>query len=177
MSEDALADVLNNLTEALLPLDGHLLTFAAVIGFVLVGTGLLRLARSRGLSTGTGAAIIQIVLGFPLFGCKAFIAAASVTLFEEEASLSSQLGLLQRTDLFRPYIRFAVTCVILLGIVSIIRGLLRLRDASLGASQGVALGLTHLLAGLVCVNIVTFARIFAATAGGIVEQIITKIFS
>ena len=44
-------------------------------------------------------------------------------------------------------------------------------------TQSMASAITHLLAGIVCVNIVTFARLFGATAGGIVEAVIESIFS
>ena len=177
MMNDSLADVLANLTEALLPLNSHLLTLASVCGLFFVGGGLLRLARTRGLSTGTGQALGSIVIGFLLFGLKALVLAASTSLFEEEASLVSQLALVQKSSLFQPYIRFAVTCVVLLGLISIIRGLIRLRNASLGIPQSMASAITHLLAGIVCVNIVTFARLFGATAGGMVEAVIKSIFS
>ncbi|MCR5562137.1 MAG: hypothetical protein K6F46_02020 [Desulfovibrio sp.] len=177
MPQDALADVLANFSEALLPLNEHLLTFASVAGFVLVGGGLLHLARTRGLSTGTGQALCSILIGFLLFGLKALIIQASTSLFTEEACLTSQLALLHNEPLFKPYIRFAVLTVILLGLISIIRGLCKLREASLGIPRSLASAITHLLAGLICVNIVTFAKIFGATAGGMVEEIIKTLFS
>ena len=143
VTSDALATILSNLSEALLGLEKVFYTMAGVLGFLLLGFGLWRLTRVAKYGESALPALGSCSVGVLLFGLEAFTKAASLTLFEEEASLSSQINKISNPSVMAPYLKFAVTVVVLLGIISLIRGFLRLRAASLGQEESLWPGLTH----------------------------------
>ncbi|MBR4742319.1 MAG: hypothetical protein IK079_05425 [Desulfovibrio sp.] len=169
MSNDDFSQILINLNTALLSVDQTLYTVASITGFVLIGASLLSLANPHGTKT---RHLLTLILGCLLFSCKTFVNVLSLTLFEQEARLAQDSS----ASLLAPYVHFAVTVFFLLGIVSIIKGLLRLRQLNSGEENAIWSGLTHLFAGVLCVNIQTFAHVFGRTAGGIVQNIIEKLF-
>lgn len=173
--QDELGEILENLTQVLSGLDSHLYTIAGVLGFFITGHGIWHLKNHA--KGETGRALLSMGIGIMLFSMPSFVNSISLSLFEQEASLTSQLGGLSSHGILEPYIRFAITIVVLLGLASLIKGLLRLRSTALGNESGLWSGLTHILGGIVCMNIVTFARIFGASAGGIVNDVIQKLFS
>ena len=175
MDQDALALMLTNLSQILSNLDQTVYVLAAIIGLTLIGLSLLKLKDSAQKSTPVLPHILTLLLGTLLFSLKAFIDAASLSLFEQEAALSQELNQIAVANIYQPYINFAVTVTVILGIIAVPQGLLRLRAASLGQPEYFWPGLTHLLAGIACINIVTLTRIIANSIGGAFANIISKI--
>ena len=176
MAQDALASMLTNLSSALQGLEQTFLLLAAVVGLWLIGRGLLQL---RSTPTSPGRPIVglsTLFVGMLLFSLKALLDAASRTLFEQEAALNSQLNLTQGTGIIEPYVQFAVTIVVLLGIYSVLKGLLYLQRSS-AQEQYVWSALSHLGGGIICINIITFAKIVGNSAGGVLQDLINKLFS
>ncbi|MCR4666943.1 MAG: hypothetical protein K5657_06580 [Desulfovibrio sp.] len=168
----ALESILENLAAVLGGLDQTVYTVSAVIGVAFVGRALFLMKHGER----TGIALTTLALGVMLFSLKSLISAASLSLFEEEAGLLSQLAGIRNQGLLSPYIHFAVTIVVLVGILSILRGILKLHASATGHGESFWQGLTHLFAGILCVNIVTFARLFGQSAGGVVAELIEALF-
>lgn len=173
---DTLGSLLDNLTQALFTLDASLPWLAAVLGLACVGHGLILCIRHTKTHTHLGAGLAHLCIGFLLFSIHAFVEALSLSFFEEEVSLSKELSHIAGTSVIRPYLRFSVAVVVLVGTISILKGLWYLRRASMENDTPLVLGIGHIAAGVVCVNIITFAEILGKTCGGAVQQILTLLF-
>ncbi|MBQ7585024.1 MAG: hypothetical protein IJU40_02095, partial [Desulfovibrionaceae bacterium] len=116
MAQDTLAEILDNLSQSLLNLDQSFYVVAAIMGLAFIGWGLITLKRSAISPQPLTPALISILLGTLLFSLQTLVDAASISLFEQEASLTRELTLNSDLNLLKPYIRFAVIVVVILGI-------------------------------------------------------------
>ncbi|MBQ7607322.1 MAG: hypothetical protein IJU76_05070 [Desulfovibrionaceae bacterium] len=173
---ETVGSLLTNLTSALSGLAPLFETVAAVLGIAFVGYGLLALIDHARFGHSLAKGLTSLGIGFLLVGINAFASALSLSLFEEEISLAREVGKVRADALLSPYFSFAVTVVFLVGSVSVIRGLLFLRRVGAGQESCFWPGVSHLLAGVLCLNIVTFARFFGNTCGGLVQNLITHLF-
>ena len=177
MAQDDFGIMLDNLTQTLGTLDDTFYVVSAISGLSLIGISLIKLKTcSTQHNANVFPHLLTLLFGTLLFGLKTFIDAASLSLFEQEAALSHELNQIAVDSIFKPYLRFAITVTVLLGIYSAIKGLMRLRQASLGQETCFWQGLTHLLGGIACINIVTLARLIGQTTGGAVQSLISKLF-
>ena len=173
---ESLGTMLSRLTNALVSADTTLTVLALVLGVAFVGHGLLALIRHSKTGSHLGIGLGELFLGFLLVGLPSFINAFSLTLFEEEASLSRELGKIAAPQEISPYLTFAIAVVVLVGIASVIRGFVYLRNASSGRDEYTWLGLTHIVAGILCINTIPLAQLLGNTCGGIVQSILSLLF-
>lgn len=148
-----------------------------VVGMVLLGAGIMSLRR-YGDDRGGGAGakpFLTIVIGVTLLSIG-----TAVAMFSESVFGSGTKDLLSQvpsgSGVIDGYIRFAVTLVIVVGFYCVIKGLLKLKNTGEGRDDQFWSGCTHIAGGLICCNIVTFAKMVGSAAGGVVQELVTKLF-
>ena len=148
----------------------------ALVGFGMAGCSLLALRRHAEERRPLGGPLAGIVLGSLLMSFKAFLDAVSLTLFQASAPSALAAGHAGGGAL-EPLVRLAVTLVMLVGLYQCAKGRVLLKRAAFGGSSFWQ-GTTHILGGVLCINIETFMRALGGTLGGpmagLVETLLGK---
>ena len=142
----------------------------ALAGLCMAGTSLLALRRHAEERRSLGGPLAGIVLGSLLMSFKAFLDAVSLTLFQASAPSALAAGHAGGGAL-EPLVRLAVTLVMLVGLYQCAKGLVLLKRAASGGGSFWQ-GATHILGGVLCVNIETFMRALGGTLGGPVARLV-----
>lgn len=147
-----------------------------VIGLVLLGTGIMALRRYGDDRQGAGAKpFMTIIVGVTLLSIGTAVSTMSESIFGSGTKdLLSQVP--SGGGVLDGYIRFAVTLVIVVGFYCVIKGLLKLKNSGEGRDDQFWSGCTHIGGGLICCNIVTFAKMIGSAAGGVVQELVSKLF-
>lgn len=158
----------------ILPIEGPLLTMIYFMGLVLVVSSLYILAsesrRQRGnLASKFSACFIAGVL---LLSFRSFLDVLSVSAFNSETGqlLSMSGGSHAITSIPA---RFACSVMVLLGILSTVRGIIFIKDIPDDPTH-LWRGLSHFIGGILCIRIVDTALAFGDALGGEVGDKILK---
>lgn len=172
-----LSQILNNLVGVVGGLITPITYLTYVAGICLLGAGILSLRRygeSHGSPVGPKP-FMTIVIGVMLLGIGTTVATLSETVFGSGTKdLLSQVP--SGGGVLDGYIRFAVTLVIVVGFYSVIKGLIKLKNTGDGRDDQLWSGFTHIGGGLICCNIVVFSKMVGDAAGGVVQELVTKLF-
>lgn len=148
-----------------------------VVGIIFLGYGIMSLRRygdDRGPGVGPKP-FLTMVVGVMLLSIGTTVATLSESVFGSGTrDLLSQVP--SGSGVLDGYIRFAVTLVIVVGFYCVIKGLIKLKNTGEGRDDQFWSGVTHIGGGLVCCNIVTFSKMIGNAAGGVVQELITKLF-
>lgn len=181
---DIAANVLSNLQswfgDGMFGSGGAIFLIAYLIGFTMVGFGIYEASRAnRGGRASLGKGIASIVVGSILASLPAFLDSLSMTLFNQPSasSLATDSVASGVTGVSAEYasavaLFFAVTQLV--GLYAVIKGLRLLRD---GVEDHTKNGpaWTHIIGGILSLNIVTVLGVVGATMGTSVSSIINQI--
>ncbi|MDR2368431.1 MAG: hypothetical protein LBF58_10070 [Deltaproteobacteria bacterium] len=163
-------DILANLIPHLEPWWGTLGVIVALIGLTLTVKGLAGLAnRPRG---GARMAFVTLLSGILLLNAPEFMDVLAQTLFSRDSAdvLSYRPPAHAASGIFR----LVVLVVGLTGVIGVARGIYILRLSG-GEGGGLPRALVHIAGGILCVNLVEFLRLLAASLGGEAESIVTSV--
>ncbi|MDR1486765.1 MAG: hypothetical protein LBT62_02045 [Deltaproteobacteria bacterium] len=164
-------DLLLNLIPHLETWWGVLEVIVAAIGLFLVVSGLVGLSGRQ--DGGKKRALLTLIAGTLMLNAPSLLDAFAQTLFTQN---SAEVLSYHPPD-SNPasgYIRLAVLAVALTGLIGVARGLYLMR-LSPGEGGGLARALVHMTGGVICVNLVEFLKLLAASLGGDVEILVTSI--
>jgi hypothetical protein len=163
-------DILSNLIPHLEAWWSVLGVIIAFIGLALLVKGLLGLAsRVQG---GPKSAFVTLICGIVLINAPEFMDVLAQSLFNNDSAqvLSYRPPNHAASGLFR----LVVLVVGLTGMIGVARGVYILRLSG-GEGGGLPRALVHIAGGILCVNLVDFLRLLAASLGGEVQSIVTSI--
>lgn len=165
------ADLLQNLIPHLEAWWGPITLIAAAIGLALAVSGLTGLALGNGERR--WKAFASLLSGVLLINLPELMDVLSQTILSAD-SASPLSYAAPRNHPAGNLVRVSVLVIGLVGLIGVARGvyLLRLAPAEGG---GPARALVHLIGGILCVNLVEFLKLLAASLGGEVEAIIATI--
>lgn len=171
---DALAEILGNLITSLDAAITPLTIVAWLVGFVFLGLGVIGMKRAGDHGQGCGRYLCSIVIGLFLMAITGALNALSESIFGHETQMLSSVP--SASGPVGSYVAFGITLVVVVGYYCVIKGFVKLKATGDGKDDQFWSGLTHILGGLVCCNIVSFARILGASAGGVVQDVVNKLF-
>ncbi len=167
-----LLEILDNIIQNLDPWWGTIQSFAYLIGIIFVGWGLVYLSQAGGASRqmmGPNQNLKAKFLGaftggIFLLNLPTVLNVFSQTLFEKDSQQSLSFNV-AATDAAGTYIEFAITIVVLIGLMGIIKGCILLRYSA-EDPKSLWQAITHMVGGVVCVNILVFIEMLGNTLGG-----------
>lgn len=169
------AETLRNILEALQPWWTAMFLIAYLIGFAMVGAGLLGLLRQRHGDGGIGSAIAALVFGSILASLPAWLDAASMSLLGQDSMMSlasAGTGAGDDSTTLALLVSFAV--VQLVGLYGVIRGLIFFRQAA-DTRDRLGPAFVHTIGGAVVINLVAILDAVARTLGGSAGDAIRQI--
>lgn len=172
-----LAVILGNLTSVVSGAIAPITYISYAVGLVFLGLGIMSL-RSFGDGNGQGRrgkSIASIFIGVMLLSLTGTYDALSVTLFGHETQMLSSIP--SGSGPLSSYITFAITLVVVVGYYCVVKGLIKIKATGEGREEQFWSGCTHIFGGIVCCNIVSFSKMVGSAAGGIVGDVVNKIFS
>ncbi|MCP4024114.1 MAG: hypothetical protein GY729_19890 [Desulfobacteraceae bacterium] len=177
-----LLSILTNIIKALGPWWGTINLFAYLIGILFVGWGLFYLSRAGGASrqmVTSGQNFIAkfagaFVAGIFLMNLNNMFDLFSQTLFEQDSQKNLSFSVAAKGPA-GTYIEFAVTIVILMGLLGVIKGCILLRYSA-EDPKSLWRALTHIVGGVICINILAFIDMLGKTLDGNFETQINLLF-
>lgn len=172
-----LAVILTNLTGAIGGAIEPIRAIGYLLGLCFLGFGLMNLRRVHDgpQGGGGGKATASIVIGVLMLSLTGTIDTLSVLLFGHETQMLSAAAN-TGSDVLGAYMRFAITLVVVVGFYCVIKGLIKLRHTGDGREDQWWSGWTHIVGGIVCCNISSFAHALGSAAGGVVQDVVNKLF-
>jgi hypothetical protein len=166
--------VIDRLIPELTPIWPALMIIAYAVGGVLVLSSGLQAAHAgaRHGAMGRGSMFMVIMTffcGVLLLNFPTWMDTLAMTLFNSSSEQS--LSYTAPSHEGSSYVTFAVRFVRIIGVIGILRGILLLR-ASAADSKVFFKAVTHLIGGILCVNIVQFLNAIGTSAGGDVQSTI-----
>ncbi len=169
-----LAVVLGNLTGQIGAAADPLFIIAIVIGVAFLGIGLHGIAKGNERGD-AGRGFVCLCIGVFLVSFKSVLDMFSESLFGHQAELLSGVPH-KGGNSIDVYITFATTLVVIVGIYSVIKGLVKLKQAGDGKSDSFWSGAVHILGGIICCNIDSFAHMVGDSAQGVILDLVNKLF-
>lgn len=170
-----LLEACGNLANALQPWYGLIHISCIVLGIAVMGLSLLSIHRRVEDRRGPGAAVGGVFVGALMLSFTSFVDMVSQSMFNHDAPHS-----LRTTDItvaggeLEPMIRLAVIVVMLVGMFQVVKGLVMLKQNAEGAARFWP-AVTHILGGVLCINIKTFMLALGNTIGGPLEETIKRL--
>jgi uncharacterized membrane protein len=164
------SDILANLIPHLESWWTVLTVIVSLIGLALLVIGLLGLSKVQ--AEGKKKAFLTLLAGVLLLNSPEFMDVLAQSLFSHDSA--EVLSYRPPTGAAAGLIRLAVLVVGLVGLIGVARGIYLLKLAP-GEGGGVPRALVHIIGGILCVNLVEFLRLLAASLGGEVESIVSAI--
>ena len=163
---------LNNTT--LGPVLSLVLALAQLIGVVMAGIGIKQMAtagQNRGqYSHGAGMGFTLLLCGSLLTsvgGTGAFVSVVMASFYGDNVSPEMAIATVQATDGSRAilWMKVVFNILIIIGWISVIRGLMILGIAGSKREKGLGAGITHIIAGMLLTNPTAFASMVGYTIG------------
>lgn len=143
---------------------------SVLAGFAIMGLALASLRRTGEYRH--RAALPQLaafLTGALLASFTSVVDALTMSVFAESAPSDMASVSVGSVGGLEPMIRLAVTIVMLVGAYQVVKGLVLLKEAALGARTFWP-ATTHILGGVLCLNIKTFMLALGSTVGGTLES-------
>ena len=169
-----MANIFQNIGEQIDPIKNFLIILCYVIG---VGMSVAAVMKLKKYGTRTAfmhvemsmvGPFLQFFVGVGLFYMPYFISSLNLTLFNTDAIASSILSwTATSSDDFETYVIPILGVIQIIGIISFIRGWVMLAKATNPGQQpgAISKGITHVIGGILAVNIYTFIEVVYQTLG------------
>lgn len=170
------AESLRNILEALQPWWTATFVLAYLIGFAMVGAGVLGLMRQRYGDTGVGGAIAALIFGSILASLPAWLDALSMSFLggNSMASLSSADVSASDADETTLVLLTSYAVVQLVGLFGVIKGLILFRQSA-DTRDRLGPAFVHTIGGAFAINLVTILDAAARTVGGSAGEAIRQL--
>lgn len=159
-------ETIRNVLAVIEPWWQTLFVLAYLIGFVMVGAGLLGLMRQRHSGEGVGSAIAALTFGSILASLPAWLDTLSMSFLgqDSQASLASVAAgrSLSQTALI---LLASYSVVQLVGLYGVVKGLILFRQSA-DTRDRLGSAFVHTIGGAVCLNLVAIMSAVAKTLGG-----------
>jgi hypothetical protein len=172
--DNELLRAIANITNDIAPFWDLIFIVAYILGGVSVVVGLFMFGKG-GQGHGTGWAMC--VFGALLLGLPAVLDAVSQTLFLADAPAGLATGAGGGGGVEDTFVRFAVTIARLTGLCGVVKGLAMLRRVGSGSESNIGHAIIFIVAGVICVNIVTFMNALGVSVGGTFQQVVSRLFA
>jgi hypothetical protein len=170
---DGITEAISNVTNSLGPWWNTIYWFGLIIGlFFIIKAIVDEVSDSHNRhQQGWHGGSVTLISGLFLVNLKTFINTFSQTLFKTDSAtgLSYSTG---GSDPFDIYIQFAVYIIMLVGLIGTIKGVMMMKASKSNASQ-LGAAITHMVGGVLAINIIQVLHMFGATVGGGVESFIS----
>ncbi len=174
--DDSLLDACSRLTGSLQRIYPLVKTSGILAGFALIGASLLALKNRQAANRPVLPALAGMACGVLLASVGSFVDALTMAVFRENAPDGISSVSLPSLGGLEHMVGVAVAIVMVVGAYQVVKGLVLMREAAEG-SRTFWPGLTHVLGGVLCINIQTFMTALGATFGGTLQDVISTIFS
>jgi hypothetical protein len=173
--DNELLRAIDNITNDIAPFWDLIFVVAYILGGVSVLSGLFMFGRDKG--QGHGAGYATIVFGTLLLGLPTVLDTVSQTLFlaDAPAGLAGSGG--GGGGVEDTFVRFAVTIARLTGLCGVVKGLAMLRKVGSGSESNAGHAVIFIVAGVICLNIVTFMNALGVSVGGTFQQVVSRLFA
>lgn len=173
-------EILQNLIQHLGPWWDAATVLAALLGLAFCVIGVIAAANTRSLfrrrlqDGAIGFGLASFFTGIALLNLGQVLDAVSLSLFDQSSlrDLSYQPPNAQTPTGI--YVQFTVLLIMLVGLFAVIRGLVLLRASSRGAASFWS-GVTHLVGGVLAINIVRFGDAVARSMGTAVADLFQRV--
>ena len=165
--------IFSNIGDQINPIKNFLIFLCYVIGLGLCLAAVMKLKKY-----GTRTAFmhvemsmvgpfLQFFIGVGLFYMPNFISALNVTLFASSEIAATIMGYSTSSEDFQTYVIPILGVIQIIGIISFIRGWAMLAKATNPGQQpgAISKGITHIVGGILAVNIYTFIDVIYQTLG------------
>ena len=167
-----MADVFNNLALQIDPIKNFLIVLCYVVG---VGLSIAAVMKLKKYGTRTAfmsvemsmvGPFLQFFIGVGLFYMPYFISAINLTIFTS-SGVQNELGYSVSGVDYNTYIEPVLGIIQIIGIIAFMRGWLLLAKATNPGQQpgAISKGVTHIVGGILAVNIRTFITVIYQTLG------------
>lgn len=166
--------IIANLDQVLDPYWGLLFAIAYISGFCVLVGSLAYLRHCVQTKNPVGGGLTGAACGVLLLSLPTVLDGVSHSIFNAQTPIFSSVPAGNGVDAV--WIRFSIRVVRLVGLYAVIKGILIFR-ANARSPQGGAFwrGAVHFVMGAICINMVTFMRALAISAGGVLKDIIFKL--
>ena len=168
----AMSDVFRNLELQIDPIKNFLIVLCYAIG---VGLSIAAVMKLKKYGTRTAfmsvemsmvGPFLQFFIGVALFYMPYFISAINLTIFTSSGVMSELSYTTNSTD-YQTYVEPILGIIQIIGIIAFMRGWLLLAKATNPGQQpgAISKGVTHIIGGILAVNIRTFITVIYQTLG------------
>lgn len=164
-------DYVQNVIDAITPWWTTITILCYVIGIALGLFAAFQSVNSRN-KFDTFSGLWTVIAAIFMLNLPAFLNSVSLSIFS--ANSTQTLSYTSDASYASEYITFAVRAVMLIGLVSVIRGTNFLRDTPQRAKD-IPRAIVHVVSGTLAINIVQFFQGIGATVGGDVQSYIEAI--
>lgn len=162
------ATMLANIASAMPNLMRMVTAIAYVLGMLIIMKGILAFkhygetrslySRDRTMSE----PLTYLVVGTALLYLPSTVLVGVSTFW----TTPNPFGYVENQDAWLPFLNDCFTIIQFIGTISFIKGLITLNRLAEGSGQGVfSRGITHLVGGILCINIYQFIQVIMATLG------------
>lgn len=172
MNLNSINGILANLTPLIAQWWTPIEMIAYLAGFILIASGLVRLAYAHRGREGVYGGLLRIIAGILLLNLPEFLNVLTVSVFSQP-SPTSALEYAPPNGATNGIMRFIVVAVEIIGLVGVLRGLVLLAGAG-SEPRNVGRAITHIVAGIAAVNITQLLSVIGQSAGSSVNSIIHR---
>ncbi len=158
-----------NMAQNLQPFYPLVRVTSVLAGFALMGLALAGLKRAGDEHRAALPQLAVFLVGALLASLTSVVDALTLSVFAQSAPTDMSSVSVGSLGGLEPMIRLAVTIVMLVGAYQVVKGLVLLKEAALGARTFWP-ATTHILGGVLCLNIRTFMLALGSTVGGTLES-------
>ena len=168
-----LASIFNNINQQINPIKNFIIAISYGVGLGLCVIAVMKLKKYgtktayMHVESSLVGPFLQFFIGIALFYLPTFVETVNITLWNEAYVYNSPLNYTSQTSstTFEEYIEPILGVIQIIGMISFIRGWVMLsRATNVGQQPGaVSKGLTHVIGGIMGINIYTVMEIFNQT--------------
>jgi intracellular multiplication protein IcmC len=168
-----LASVFNNISQQINPIKNFIIAISYGVGLGLCVIAVMKLKKYgtktayMHVESSLVGPFLQFFIGIALFYLPTFVETVNITLWNEAYVYNSPLNYTSQTSstTFEEYIEPILGVIQIIGMISFIRGWVMLSKATnVGQQPGaVSKGLTHVIGGIMGINIYTVMEVFNQT--------------
>ena len=145
-------------------------TVSILAGFVFLGAALVQLKASGEERRSSWPGLCALLVAGLMLSLTTVMDALTMSLFRTSAPADLASVSVGSAGGLEPMIRLAVTIVMVVGAYQIVKGLVMLRESASRAHVFWS-AITHIVGGILCLNIRTFVLALGSTMGGSVEEV------
>ena len=157
------------IAESLQPFYPLVRVTSVLTGFLIMGMALAGMRRAPEERRSALPHLAALIIGALLASFTTVVDALTMSVFATSAPHDMSSVSVGSAGGLEPMVRLAVTIVMLVGAYQVVKGFIMLKEAAFGARNFWS-ATTHILGGVLCLNIRTFMLVLGSTVGGTLED-------